>query len=1021
LLGDHHFRREIEEVLRRDAERGVLGSSSSYAARWPSRRELVAEIYKQVGGDGGDGSTDEGAGGGRPDGRPGIADASRAGTADDDAASRDWPDRVGPYRIEAELGRGGQGVVYRAVDTRVGRTVALKVLRNPGPATRELIARFRREAMVGSRLDDPGICPVYDTGLEESIPYIAMRFIEGTTLSQLISTRREEEGPTTHVVLPPVEGEPVGSVYTEREPGEGVKSPDAPEILRIVALFERAARSLHRVHEAGVIHRDIKPGNIMVTARDHLPVIMDFGLARGDDEDLQTLTRTGDHFGTPSYMSPEQLLLGIRVPLDARTDVWSIGVSLYECLTLHLPFQAPTRHGLYSVIQSKDPLDPSRLNARVSRDLSTVVLTTLEKDRDRRYQTALDLAEDLRRVRMREPILARPVSRWTRLIRWTQRNRGLAATVLAIAAGAVTATIFWLQARDNARTAVANADRADKNLLEWSRLADGRVLSDLLREAEEDLWPALPTKIGAMEVWLRNAETLVASLPDHERALAAVRDQALTYDAAARARNRASFREENARLEIIENDLGNLTVEEEKVSAARQAAEEAKAKAVDAEDESGTERAQADIDKAEKDAASLREKRTTLETERAALTAAIEKRVTWSFDDPDLRFRHDRLKELVEGLVSLEGPANPETVTLAGMVARLSLTRSLEETQVSEKSAWAQAAASIKQPDGPYGGLTLSPMAGLVPLGIDEDSKLWEFWHMASGSRPLWVGRPLGPGKVQLRSADDATGKVGDEGLVLVLLPGGTFRMGARVPDDDHPVGSPNVDPSTQMDESSVHEVTLAPFLLCKYEVTQGQWVRLWGANPSAFFAGQQYGPDRVTLRNPVTNLNWDQARETCRRWNLELPTEARWEFACRGGKGHVYWTGDDLGSLEGAANIADRTAAPFTPWRTEPDFGDGHVVHAPVDALRANGFGLHHVHGNVWEWCLDGYYRYDAWRSVRPGGGRGPVVGARGRVVRGGSFAGIAERVRSAEREWYAPGLRNSDLGFRPAQGMTP
>jgi hypothetical protein len=133
-----------------------------------------------------------------------------------------------------------------------------------------------------------------------------------------------------------------------------------------------------------------------------------------------------------------------------------------------------------------------------------------------------------------------------------------------------------------------------------------------------------------------------------------------------------------------------------------------------------------------------------------------------------------------------------------------------------------------------------------------------------------------------------------------------------------------------------------------------------------------------------------------------------------------VYWTGDDLGSLTGAANIADKTAARSTPWQTEPDFEDGHVVHAPVDALRANGFGLHHVHGNVWEWCLDGFYGYDAWRSVRPGDGlRGPVVGARSRVLRGGSFYDFAAYARSAFRSMYDPGSRDSYLGFRPAQGM--
>jgi serine/threonine protein kinase/formylglycine-generating enzyme required for sulfatase activity len=976
------------------------------------------------------------------------------------------PDRVGPYRLEKLLGSGGQGDVYLATDTRHGRRVAVKVLKvltaKAAETVERQLSRFRREAKLGARLDHPGICPVYDSGVAGRRLYIAMRYVEGTTVAERISTQKslqESDGPTAakrnvpanappwastpHLILDPPSDAPGGSDAADRTTTDSTKaatpmSATSAEIEAVIRFFEDAARALHAAHEKGVIHRDIKPGNIMIDT-DQRPVIMDFGLARSDDEDLVTVTRQGDLFGTAAYMSPEQLTQH-AIRLDRRTDVWSLGVSLYEALTLHRPFEAPTREARYEQILARDPAHPRVWNPAISADLATVVLKSLEKGRDRRYESAAALADELRRVRRHEPILARPDAPLGRLLRWRQRNpalaAALAAVVLVLLLGAVVSTFFAIQAnlnaekaKDNAQAASANAaqaqanaDHADRNLKEWSRLADGRVLSDLLREAEEDLWPAVPAKIGAIETWIRNAEALVARLPDHERALAAVRDQARPHDAAAQAHDRASFGEENSRLEIIENDLGNLTAEEEEVSASRQAAEEATAKAVEAGNETRAERAQARIDEAEENAASLQERRTTLETERAALTGAIEKRVTWSFEDPDLRFRHDRLKELVEGLASLEGPANPQTVTLAGMVARLSLARSLEETQVSEGSAWAQAAASIKQPDGPYGGLILSPMAGLVPLGIDEDSKLWEFWHMASGSRPLWVGRPLGPGKVQFRSADDAAGKVGDEGLVLVLLPGGTFRMGARVPDDDHPLGSPNVDPIAQTNESPVHDVTLAPFLLSKDEVTQGQWARLWGSNPSTYVAGQQYGPGRVTvtLRNPVTSLNWDQARETCRRWNLELPTEARWEFACRGGTGHVYWTGNNLGSLKGAANFADRTAARFTIWQTEPDFEDGHVVHAPVDALRANGFGLHHVHGNVWEWCLDGYYGYDAWRSVRSGDGlRGPVGGARSRVYRGGGFYDFATCARSANRSWNDPGSRNFDLGFRPALGI--
>ncbi|MEE2713997.1 MAG: serine/threonine-protein kinase [Planctomycetota bacterium] len=346
-------------------------------------------------------------------------------------------EQIGPYRIIEELGRGGQGLVYLAEDTRLGRKVALKVLTSWGAASEQVVARFRREAAIASKLDHPGICTVYETGTAQGVPYLAMRHVEGESLSEKIATA--VSGATTDALsFIDLEDDPGDTQVEEVSPDTSAQSTQA-EVMRVVRLMENTARALHAAHEAGVIHRDIKPGNIMITP-DGASVILDFGLARESDGDQPTLTQTGDLFGTPAYMAPEQLLTQ-RMQVDRRADVWALGVTLYECLCMKRPFEAPTRDGLYQQILHKDPPDVRKLNPSVHKDLAVIVHTATEKERDRRYQTALDLAEDLRRFRSFEPIQAKPVSAVTKLVRWAQRNTavaaGLVAVLLSLTAGLV--------------------------------------------------------------------------------------------------------------------------------------------------------------------------------------------------------------------------------------------------------------------------------------------------------------------------------------------------------------------------------------------------------------------------------------------------------------------------------------------------------------------------------------------------------------------------------------------------------
>lgn len=330
------------------------------------------------------------------------------------------------YEIVRELGRGGQGVVYLARDLRLERRVALKVLSRSESnsfthsAQTHSTLRLRREAEIASKLDHPGICVVYEMGVEDGWPFIAMRYVEGETLAQLIAAERHPAQ-----TAPPV-------------PGRA----RLREIDWMIELVERAARTAHTAHLASVIHRDLKPGNVMVTPTGD-PVILDFGLACDSDSDAATLTVSGQLIGSPAYMAPEQVD-PTRGAVDARSDVYALGAMLYECLTLQRPFEAPTRDALYRAILSEAPQDPRVARPEISHDLSVVLATALEKDRDRRYKSALDLADELRRVRVHEPILARPAGPWLRLRRWAQRNPGLAA-LMVTALVLLLATIAVLQ------------------------------------------------------------------------------------------------------------------------------------------------------------------------------------------------------------------------------------------------------------------------------------------------------------------------------------------------------------------------------------------------------------------------------------------------------------------------------------------------------------------------------------------------------------------------------------------------
>jgi TolB-like protein/tRNA A-37 threonylcarbamoyl transferase component Bud32/Flp pilus assembly protein TadD len=366
---------------------------------------------------------------------------------------------LGDYELLEEVGRGGQGVVFRARQKSLHRIVALKVIGLGQWATKAHLKRFRTEAEAAASLDHPCIVPIYEVGERDGQCYFSMKFVEGGQLDEVVK----------HTPI---------------------------SIRQAVEFIARVARTVHYAHEHGILHRDIKPGNILLDTKGE-PHLTDFGLARLVESE-STATRTLDVLGTPSYMAPEQAASN-NAKLTNAVDVYGLGAVLYHLLTGHPPFAGGTTYETIKLLLETEPRPPRLSNPKIDRDLSTICLKCLEKDAQRRYFSALALAEDLERWLKHEPIQARRTGVVGRGKKWLQRNPTVAAVVvLSFALAAAVSVIVWKSElfHHTETTGIA--------VLPFENLSNDKEDASFAEGVQDDLLTKL-AKIGALKVISRTS------------------------------------------------------------------------------------------------------------------------------------------------------------------------------------------------------------------------------------------------------------------------------------------------------------------------------------------------------------------------------------------------------------------------------------------------------------------------------------------------------------------------------------